>query len=273
MRKSVECAVAVLAAVTAVWGGASESVPSFAESAEEAKIDEELEELESLNRDGPFPCGYTDMRRVSMDSVFEIPLFLDDGGRGAPCYPCAPREVLRRYVPFDLDEPMSVWESDTNRFFGTFLHPMLKRRPSALSAPTPADMDDLNRREIEIGNVFGAKLSRTALIAGDTVRMKVTLGRNGKWREVVDSFEKCRPTAMGDEECVSLDAERAAVRDALLGWSFPEYLSNSSLKFTYVDVANPGKSRALHLVISIQGVPEPEYCDNRWKRIQSLLFR
>ena len=142
MRKTVECAVAVLAAVTAVWGGARESVPSFAESAEEAKIDEELEKLKKLDRESPFPCWYADVKRAPFDSVWEIPTFLNADGSIQPCYPCAPRIVLSRFVSFDRDEdPAEFWKGDTNRLFGAFLHPMRKRSPSALSAPTFSDME------------------------------------------------------------------------------------------------------------------------------------
>ncbi|MBP5350739.1 MAG: hypothetical protein J6Y56_02125 [Fibrobacterales bacterium] len=273
MRKTVECAVAVLAAVTAVWGGARESVPSFAESAEEAKIDEELEKLKKLDRESPFPCWYADVKRAPFDSVWEIPTFLNADGSIQPCYPCAPRIVLSRFVSFDRDEdPAEFWKGDTNRLFGAFLHPMRKRSPSALSAPTFSDMEDWRRREAEIGRAMASHSSRRGMGAGDTLLPTIKLARNGTWREVKDPADLCR-SLWGGRKCVPLTPRHAAVQAVLSNWSFPDYLTDARLEFHYLEAGNPGVEHLVVVWVEFQRHQEPEYCQQRSEMSHALFHK
>ena len=270
MRKTVECVVAVLAVVSAVWCDEREFAPNLAKSAEEANIDEELEKLDALDRESLFPCRYADVKRAPFDSVSESPAFLSDDGSVQPCYPCAPRTVLSRFVGFDRDEdPAEFWKGDTNRFFGAFLHPMRRRSPSVLSSPTFSDMEDWRRREAEIGRAMASHSSRRGMGVGDTLLPTITLARNGAWREVKDPADLCR-RLLGNRDCVPLTPRHAAVQAVLSNWSFPDYLTDARLEFHYLGAGNTGVEHVVVVWVEFQRHQEPEYCRQRFEMSYAL---
>ena len=154
MRKTVECAVALLMLLAAVsaaternwldlpgdWGfwliapraylPEKEYPPEIAD--EMKRLKERNNALFDLNETPPFPCyGYETV--APWDSVQELPLFV--GNSSTPCYPCAPRTVLRWNARSDVDDSAygrGSFGVDGKRFFSTFLHPLKERvgRPS-----------------------------------------------------------------------------------------------------------------------------------------------
>lgn len=289
MAKVIAPALALLLAV-AVCGYDEDAVPvdwsvhlirSYGAVPASAALDSlkrESDAIFELNANLPFPCyGGADL--VPVDSVVDVPLFV--GERMRPCYPCAPRTVLRRYAEPGAGGPAFGGLEEARRL---------------------AEMEDLYAREAKLAALISGFVSyeRGYAVSDDRdelecrarrggkreidVRVEVRLSENGRTRDVgyPPRAESCAWTAggwsgIGEGKGWSgrtlTRFESLLDRIVLPEWTFPDHLANAEVMFLFIDEDVSNAVWRVEIVSSLRAAAEPEYCAARKERARELRKR
>lgn len=324
MRKTVECAVALLMLLVAFsaaternwldlptnWGiwliapraylPEKEYPPEIAD--EMKRLKERNNALFDLNETPPFPCyGYETV--APWDSVQELPLFV--GNSSTPCYPCAPRTVLRWNARSDVDDSAygrGSFGEDGKRFFSTFLHPLKERvgRPSLAEwewngigpdyfgrerflatlvfafVSDPGYSRTVDHDELECRSKFGEE--RQADYA-----VEVSLKRNGRGRElefpslgIPCAWAPGGSSGIGPNGGYSrrtLTDFETLLESVAKRWTFPGWMTDASVEFFFIDVGHSDAMWHVELKSELEESPAPGYCDIRRETARELYKR
>lgn len=180
-------------------------------------------------------CGYgEDAAPVPADSIVDVPLFIEEG-RPQPCYPCAPRTMLRRYA-----------------------------KPGSAGTLRSEERADLFTREAALATLIFEFVSyeRGYARSDDRDELECRAQRDGKREIVVRAEVRLSETGRAEEvehppyaECGAWAAggwsatgerkgwsgrtltkfESLVDRLALREWTYPDYLANSAASFLFIE--------------------------------------